>query len=133
MANTVVITHLKGPGANMNGEHVMHVHLISDGSNQTNTVIFDNNDAGYGINNVNAGTILEVRGGGKCSGAIRLSWDQGTDFKALSYNVQDGHRCFRDIGGIQNPAGSGAVGDVLLTTTGLASGDEFDLMVTVKV
>lgn len=131
--NTKLLTVLKHPGSGHVGERIMHLHLISDGTQETNYVVFDNNDSTYGINNVLAGTIMDIRGGGKCSGTIRLAWDQGTDFNALSWNMQgENYRCFRDFGGIKNPGASGATGDVLLTSIGLASGDEFDLIITVK-
>ncbi len=132
MANTTVITHLRGPGALKDGLHVIHIHLISDGTNESNLVAFDNGDSS-GPNNVLKGILMGVKGNGKCTGAVRLAWDQTTDFKAVSFNPAVGNLDLCDIGGIANPGGAGATGDLLLTTTGLASGDEFVLLIYIQV
>lgn len=53
-----------------------------------------------------------------------LFWDADTDVRLLDL-AGDGDHDFRDFGGIPNNAGAGVTGDVLLTTTGAASGDSY--------
>lgn len=128
MANTKQLTVLQGGASDP--EVVVHLHLISDGSQETNYVVFDNSTL---VNNVAKGRLMEVWFDGKISGVARLNWDQTTPFKAVSLKANtDNYVDFRCIGGIANPNGSGATGDLTLTTTGLASADEFFLIVRIR-
>lgn len=56
-----------------------------------------------------------------------LLWDADTDVRILDL-AGDGHMDFRDFGGIPNNAGTGVTGDVMLTTTGHTSGDNYSLI-----
>lgn len=127
MANTVVQTTLNaGPG-----EVTRLIHVISDGSEETNLVIYDNSTL---IADTSRGTLMEVESAGLSpAGVCRLNWDQTTPLKLCSWNP-GAQVCFnwRKIGGLKNPAGTGKTGDLTLTTLGLAAGDEFFIIFTVK-
>lgn len=51
----------------------------------------------------------------------QLFWDATTDVLITNLSDQGIHH-FRDIGGLQNNAGSGVTGDILITSTGAAVG-----------
>ena len=59
---------------------------------------------------------------------VELLWDATTDVSCLKMHT-DGTFDFKDFGGITNDSGAGKTGDVLLTTTGAASGDFFTLII----
>ena len=60
---------------------------------------------------------------------MRLEWDQTTDSPAFAGSPANGnHWDFRGFGGIHNPNETGATGDLVLTTSGLDSGDEVFLL-----
>jgi len=129
MPNTVVQTTLHGDATSR--ELTRLIHIISDGSEETNLVIYDNSAI---IGNVAKGSLLSVKAHGLSpAGVCRLNWDQTTVFKAVSFNPMNGvDLCFEEFGGIKNPAGTGATGDLTLTTLGLAAGDEFFILITVR-
>lgn len=126
MANTVTQRTLLG-GAN--SKNVVHlITIVSDGSEETDLVVYDNSAF---INNVNKGNLMAVRASGSDC-VCRLEWDQTTDSPAVSLNpAHDQHMCFKSFGGIKNPKGTGATGDLLLTTSGLDAGDEVTLILEI--
>lgn len=68
-------------------------------------------------------------------GVAKLSWDATTDVDA--FGLPGGaagpmDMDFKDIGGLPNTGGSGITGDILLTTTGLVTGDVLTLVLYVK-
>ena len=132
MANTY--QPVGGPATTLtggaNGDVYVHLHVISDGTQMTNFVFYDNSTL---KNNVAAGSLLEVWVSGKITGTIRLNWDQTTPFKicSLSTNVAE-HIDFSCFGGIKNPNGTGATGDITITSIGLAAADEFEVIARVK-
>ena len=87
----------------------------------TDTVIVDVSaiDSGIGVNGL---TLTEIDW--NVTGfTAALEWDATTDVGLIQLDGE-GHQDFRAVGGIKNNAGSGATGDVLITTTGYtASGD----------
>ena len=53
---------------------------------------------------------------------VSLLWDATADVTAITLSEGPGQTmCFKNIGGIQNDAGAGVTGDVLLTSTVAAS------------
>lgn len=123
MGNTVVQRTLVGGGS----EHNIYrlIHIVSDGSEETDLVVYDNSAL---INDVTKGSLRQVwLSGSDC--VIRLEWDQSSDSPIFSGGPTNGnHWDFRGFGGITNPNGSGATGDILLTTSSLDSGDEVFLL-----
>lgn len=127
MTNTVVPTTLLGAGKDKN--IVRRIHIISDGSEETDLVVYDNSTF---IADVNKGKLDEITiTGSDC--ICRLEWDATTDIAAVSVNPSSaGTNSFRDFGGLRNPGGSGATGDLLLSTAGLDNGDEVTLILKIS-
>lgn len=121
MANTKVLSTLAGSGKDR--LIVRHLHLVSDGTNETDYVMYD--PASFGLN-VNTGVLKAVKAGGKATGVCRLEWDATTDVPIVSFSPSYALDLeFSPIQGHPNPNTSGATGKIQLTTIGLASGDEF--------
>ncbi len=119
-------------------EHVLYYTLDSDGTDETNTIIYDSSERAtannytdtltssiatvYAVTNVSTGA------------TIRLFWD-GT-IKVLAYTVPTNiilpEQNFRPLGSLQNTADGGKTGDVLITTTGLKAHDSIMLVVCFK-
>lgn len=108
---------------------VRSINISSDGSQETDTVIFSN--AAF-ISNAAKGQLMKVEASGSSCKCL-LEWDQTTDVPICAFDPSL-TQCldFTDVGGFANPNGSGATGDLLLTTTGLASGALVTLKITVK-
>jgi len=123
MPNTVTQRTLLGSGSDKN--IIRLVHVVSDGSEETDLVVYDNSAF---VNDVTKGRLVKAWiSGSDC--IARLEWDANTDAPAFSFNPSNGgHWCFKDFGGIDNPGGTGATGDLLLTTAALDSGDEFTII-----
>lgn len=126
MANTVTQRTLFGAGASK--YIIRQIHIVSDGSEETDLVVYDNSAF---INDTAKGVLTEVwASGSDCT--LRLEWDQTTDSPAFAANPSNGgYWDFRSFGGIGNPNGTGATGDLLLTTGGLDSGDEVTLIIKI--
>lgn len=127
MANTVTLQSVSGGASDK--IVVRHIHIVSDGTEEADLVVYDNSAL---IADVAAGSVLKVEAfGSDC--ICRLEWDQTTDSPIVSINPASGtEACFEDFGGMRNPGGAGATGDILLSTAGLDSGDEVSLFITVK-
>lgn len=119
MANTVTQRTIIGGGTEKNV--IRTIHINSDGSEETDLVVYDNSTL---VSDVAKGSLMQVwLSGNACT--VRLEWDQTTDSPAFAGDPQHGgHYDFRGFGGITNPNGTGATGDLLLTTAGLDSADE---------
>lgn len=127
MANTVTQRTIVGGGSDKN--IYRHIHISSDGSEETDLVIYDNSAF---IADTSKGSLQQVWVSGD-AGVIRLEWDQTTDSPAFAL-VPSGadHLDFRHFGGIHNPNGSGATGDLVLTSADLDIGDEISLIIHIK-
>lgn len=127
MVNTVSQRTLLGGGADRT--IVRSIHIISDGSEESNLIVYDNSTF---INDVTKGSLLEIKASGAAC-LVRLSWDQTTDVPIISFDPsQNPLFCFEDFGGISNPGGTGATGDMLLNTANLDSGDEVFILLVIK-
>lgn len=126
MANTIVSRTLVGSGNSK--RLVLLINLTSDGTQETNTIIYQNSSF---ANDVTKGNLQAVRAlGASCQ--VTLTWDQTTKSDALTINPAACEKhCFREFGGIHNPHGTGANGNLLLTTLGLASGNKFTLVLEI--
>lgn len=127
MANTVTQRTLMGGGKERNV--IRLIHILSDGTQESGTVIYDNSAF---VNDVTKGNLWRVWVSGSDS-IIRLEWDQTTKSPAYAANpVNAPHPDFSKIGGIKNPNGTGATGDLLLTTSGLAANEEVFIIIEIK-
>lgn len=118
-------------------EATLYWVLASDGTNETATIVYDSSvvAALAGVTDPLKSRILEIYG--SCNAAstarVKLLWDASTDVQAIEIpcatNATKGN--FRKFGGLINRGGTGITGDILITTTGLASGDTITLVLTV--
>lgn len=144
MANTIKNTTINYSTK----EAVIYFTLASDGSEETATVLYDSSAVATLIQNIDpkfsdplTSRILEVYASASAAGAVvsgggarvKLLWDASTDVLALDIptatNASKGN--FRRFGGLLNQGGTGITGDILLTTTGLESGDALTIVLTV--
>lgn len=124
MANTVTQRTLSGAGSDRN--IVRLIHIISDGSEETDLVIYDNSAF---INDVTKGSLQQVQVMGD-SALLRLEWDQTADSPVVSVNADNGNNFdFREFSGISNPGEAGATGDLLLSTATLDATDEVTIII----
>lgn len=127
MANTVTQRTLAGDSTSR--EVVRLINIVSDGSEESDLVIYDNSAF---INDVTKGKLLHCQVMGSDS-LVFLEWDQSTDSPILSANPVNSPKFnFRHFGGIPNPGGTGATGDLLLSTANLDSGDQITLLITIR-
>ncbi len=128
MANTITQQTLFGDA---NSKVVIrHIHIVSDGSEETDLVIYDNSTL---MNDASKGVLDKVEAHGS-SCILRLEWDQTTDSPICSVDPAN-NPCInfaRMVGGRRNPNGTGATGDIVLTTANLDAGDEVSLFITVR-
>ena len=127
MPNTVTQQTLWGSASTK--RVIRAIHLVSDGSEETDLVVYDNSAF---VANTGVGRLIRAEIHGAFTGAVRLEWDQSTDAPICSLGANDYKVCYRKIGGHVNPAGTGATGDIVLTTTALANLDEFTLIIEVE-
>ncbi len=128
MANTVVSRTLVGSGKDK--RILLLITVTGDGTTQeTNTVVYDNSTF---INDVSKGNLVSITASGT-SCQVSLAWDQTTDSDAFVINPSASkHHCFKEFGGIGNPNGSGATGDLLMSTLGLSTaGAKFSLLLEI--
>lgn len=126
MSNTVTQRTLVGSGKDKT--IVRLINIVSDGSEESDLVIYDNSAF---IADTSKGRLVELMvSGSTCQG--QLEWDQSTDSPVFTFDPANGnHWCFESFGGISNPNGTGATGDLLLTTTNLDSGDVLSIIIKI--
>lgn len=126
MTNTVTQRTVAGAGSDRNVYRL--IHIISDGSEETDLVVYDNSAF---VANTLKGKLQQVWISGD-PGTTRLEWDQTTDSTAFVGSADNGvHFDFREFGGVSNPGDTGATGDLVLTTADLDVGDEIMLLIHV--
>lgn len=128
MANTVSQRTLHGDA---NSKYVVRsIHVISDGTEETDLVIYDNSAF---VADTAKGKLVSAHISGSFTGPIRLEYDATADTPITSLGIGDGATThdFSEYGGVHNPGGAGVTGDITLTTTKLATLDEFHLVIKV--
>lgn len=127
VANTITQTTLKGEADDR--EIYRIIHIYSDGSEETDLVVYDNSAF---VGNSLRGRLMAVWAMGS-AGVTRLEWDQTADYPAISVDPSNGiHYDFTRLGGIPNPGGAGATGDLVLSTSALDLDDELTLIIQVN-
>lgn len=130
MANTITNTTLMLG----NSKVVKYVCIASDGTQETDYVLYDSSAiaASLGKSDPLNCKIRSLQCFSSSAAAVmKLEWDAATDVLALALPLRDVDVCFDSFGGLKNTAGTGKTGDILLTTTGLASGDSVTIILTV--
>lgn len=129
MPNAVTINKV------LNGvtHRVVYMTLVSDGSEETDLVVYDSS-AFQGTDTLTCRIDkIEYSFSAASTARAYLEFDASTD--VLAFNILPGFAQkfdFRDIGGLQNYAGTGKTGDITLTTTGLESGDTMALVLVLR-
>lgn len=127
MPNTITQRTLFGGGSSR--MVIRSIHIVSDGSEETDLVIYDNSTF---FNDVTKGSLVKIKASGS-SCTCRLEWDQTTDAPIISFDpINNPDFNFSSFAGISNPNGSGATGDIVLTTANLDAGDEVTIFIYVK-
>ena len=127
MTNTVTQRTLLGAGSDKN--IVRLIHIISDGSEEADLVVYDNSAF---VANTAKGKLERVIVGGDAA-IIRLEWDQTADSPAIAVSADNGIDWdFREFGGISNPGAAGATGDLVLTTLDMDAGDEVSIIIHIN-
>ena len=137
MANTVTVTALSRSQRKV----VLYVTILSDGTQETGTVIYDSSAQAALIRDRDnlpmvdplTCTLLKVKYASTSkAGLAHLLFDASTDVLAVGIPFDMSHcQDFTSEGGLKNYAGSGKTGDILLTTTGLATGETITMVMTV--
>jgi len=127
MADTVTNTTLKQDDK----ELVLHLTCISDGTGESNVVKVDRSSFAALYKDTKRLTIRSVRWAIQGFTYIKISWDHTADDTALVLNG-NGYDEFPE--GVRDPNTSadtvtGAIGDVLLTSVGAASGATYDITI----
>lgn len=116
---------------------VQYFTLVSDGTNESATVIYDSSVVATTLNQTDPlnCSLYDIRYSVSTAATARvqLLFDATTDVLALDLvPIKPMHFDFKCFGGLPNYAGTGKTGDILLTTSGLASGDLITIVFTVR-
>ncbi len=137
MANTITDTTIENGSKNV----IKYIAINSDGTEETGTVIYDSSvlATARGVADPLMCKIRKIKYatsiGNALDANIKLLFDATTDVLATSIPLNhEGEMDFTNIGNLKNTAGTGITGDILITTTGLVSGDSItlELLVTPK-
>jgi hypothetical protein len=110
--------------------YIVHLTNVSDSTGESAVVKID--ISGLTLANGAAPsklTIDEIAYSIQGFTSVRLFWDADTDDE-IAVLSGDGHKVFP--GGLVDPRSTGAVGDVLLTTAGAASGATYDITIVAR-
>lgn len=126
MPNTIQRRTLVGSGSDK--IIWLHIHITSDGSEETNLIAYDNSAF---VNNVLKGNLMSITAmGSSCT--LVFKWDQTADSYVCAVDpINSPCRSFKTYGGIGNPGAAGATGDLLLSTAGLDAGDEVTIILEI--
>lgn len=103
--------------------------IVGDGSgDETKTVMFD---ASSYVSASTDNKLLKIWFSTIGASAI-LYWDATADVPLMSLPANHAHEFyFTDFGGIVNNAGTGKTGDILISTSGLASGEHMIIILDI--
>lgn len=133
MSNTITNTQIRSG----NRRIVQYFTLLSDGTQETATTVYSSGTTATTIGVLDPKTcaIIDVKFTSSSPvGKIQLLWKASTNVVAFSLPYAGNHAnfCFRDIGGLPNQGAAGKTGDIVITTTGLVSGDTLSLILEVR-
>lgn len=135
MSNTKTLTIASANGVTS----IIYFSLVSDGSQETNTVIYNSATVtgDLGIPDPKTCHLVSVQAAtNSAAGLVKLNWDATTPVLALPLINGTGGTTdfkFKYFGGLPNTAGAtGKTGNITLTTTGLASGESLSIVLEVR-
>lgn len=110
-------------------DKVLVILTTIDTTDVTAQVIYDNSAF---VNDVSKGNLMGYMVSGSDS-LVRLFWDQTTDSPIVSLNPINSPKAkLGSFGGIPNPSGTGATGDIVVTTTGLGAGKAITIILWIN-
>ena len=118
----------------------VHLTNVSDGTGESAVVKIDKSAIGVASDGAEAASldIVAIRWSINGFTDVRLLWDHTTDDLAMVLTGSGyddfttpppGENQLVRTGGLKDPRSTGATGDLLLTTTGAASGDTYDITI----
>lgn len=114
---------------------VLHVAILSDGDELTDSVVYDFSEDGTLTGDTTAGKIKIDQiwfQNPSAAGQIFIEWDASTDKLACGSGFNgNSYQDFRSFGGIPNSASS-PTGDITVTTLGLANPDQVAFILDIK-
>ena len=119
-----------------NKKVVYYVTIASDGSEETDLVVFDSSAVAAlfqvdKLDPLNCRITKLTYSTNSVLGVVHLEWDASTDVLAWAFPpAASGEWDFKEIGGLKNTATS-PTGDITLTTTGLVNLDKISLIIEV--
>lgn len=121
MANTITTQTLLDGDRNA----VIKIHIVSDGTAESNTQIVDVSGLSNLDTNVATGEVRLDKVKANLSGfAADLHWDATSNVDIMSVPDGESDHDFKRFGGLANNAGAGKTGDVLMSLRGNSAGDE---------
>lgn len=113
--------------------HIIHLTNVSDGTGESAVVKVDVS-ALTGPNGQvpTAVTIEEISWDIQGFTSVTLAWDATTD-DTIAVMSGQGYSDWSSVGGLHDPASTGATGDVVLTTTGAAANATYDITIVCKL
>lgn len=142
MANRIIEQRL----IDTNQRALIKYVIISDGTQEANTVLVDASTLRYALNTSGyimtsntdpktsyGTTIRRIFGHGKVTGSLRLKWhgDANTEVLTIGTGAFDFNMDSLG-GGVFNNTEANTNGDLLVSSVGLASGDAFTLVVDLR-
>jgi len=130
MADTVDVKSI----ASGTRKHVLHLTNISDGTGEAAVTKLDIStligpDGTPPIRTV----IEEIQWSIQGFASVRLHWDHDVDDEIAVLAAGSGYFNFIGAGGFVDPATVGGTGDILLTTSGLAVGNTYDITISLRL
>ncbi len=123
MANTITSQTILNGSRNL----IVKTTITGDGSGEeSNTVLID--ASAFDTSDIKIMSVTSSLTGF----SFKLSWDATANVDALVVSERDTEQCFRKIGGLVNNSGAGKTGDILISSTGLGSGDEGYVILNMK-
>lgn len=113
--------------------HIIHLTNVSDGTGESAVVKVDVSAlTGPDGTPPTAVTIEEISWDIQGFTSVTLAWDATTDDTIAVLSGQ-GYSDWTAVGGLHDPASTGATGDVVLTTTGAAANASYDITIVCKL
>lgn len=111
-------------------DKVVVVHTTITDADVTDFVLYDNSAF---INDVTTHSrLMSVMISGS-DALVNLEWDQTTDSPIKAFNpINSPKEKYCAFGGITNPRGAGTTGDLIVTTTGMATGEIVTIIIWVE-
>ena len=130
MADTVASNVIQNT-VSTDGIYKIHLTGVSDGTGESDVVKIDKSAfTSYDGSEPGIINLQSVRWNIQGFSYITLEWDHTTDDVAMRLSG-NGYDNFAAGGGLRDPASSGGTGDLLLTSTGAASGATYDITLEV--